>query len=136
VLIAGGTAWPLLLVGPQVVVLPLFVFVVVSVALLGYRLGLARRHAVLAMSARRPGSPPRVAAPASMPKVLDTSVAVDGRIVDVVTPPGSCTAPLCCPSRFSTSCRGSLTPATTPAAAVAARDSRRWTPCAASAGLT
>ena len=85
VLIAGGTAWPLLLVGPQVVVLPLFVFVVVSVALLGYRLGLARRHAVLAMFGAQTGLAPASAAPASMPKVLDTSVAVDGRIVDVVT---------------------------------------------------
>ncbi len=85
VVIAGGISWPLLLVGPQVVVLPLFVFVVVTVALLGYRLGLVRRHALLAMFGAQTGLASASPAPSSLPKVLDTSVAIDGRIVDVVT---------------------------------------------------
>lgn len=85
VVIAGGVSWPLLLVGPQVVVLPLFVFIVVTVALLGYRLGLARRHALLSMFGAQTGLATASPAPSSLPKVLDTSVAIDGRIVDVVT---------------------------------------------------
>lgn len=85
VVIAGGIAWPLLLVGPQVVVLPLFVFVVVTVALLGYRLGLVRRHALLAMFGAQTGLAEASPAPSALAQVLDTSVAVDGRIVDVVT---------------------------------------------------
>ncbi len=85
VVIAGGVSWPLLLVGPQVVVLPLFVFVVVTVALLGYRLGLARRHALLAMFGAQTGLAGASPAPSSLARVIDTSVAIDGRIVDVVS---------------------------------------------------
>jgi len=85
VVIAGGISWPLLLVGPQVVVLPLFVFIVVTVALLGYRLGLVRRHALLARFGAQTGLNAPAPAPSSLPQVLDTSVAIDGRIVDVVT---------------------------------------------------
>ena len=85
VVIAGGISWPLLLIGPQVVVLPLFVFVVVTVALLGYRLGLVRRHALLSMFGAQTGLAQASPAPSSLPQVLDTSVAIDGRIVDVVT---------------------------------------------------
>ena len=85
VVIAGGISWPLLLIGPQVVVLPLFVFVVVTVALLGYRLGLSRRHSLLAMFGAQTGLAGAEAEPSSLQRVLDTSVAIDGRIVDVVT---------------------------------------------------
>ena len=84
VLIAGAISWPILLVGSQVVVLPLFVFVVVTIGLLGYRLGLSRRHALLAMFGAHTGLATQSPAPSSLPKVLDTSVAIDGRIVDVV----------------------------------------------------
>ena len=84
VLIAGAISWPILLVGTQVVVLPMFVFIVVTIGLLGYRLGLSRRHALLAMFGAQTGLATQSPAPSSLPKVLDTSVAIDGRIVDVV----------------------------------------------------
>ena len=84
VLVAGAIAWPLLLVGPQVVVVPLFAFVVVTIGLLGYRLGLSRRHALLTMFGAQTGLATQSPAPSSLAKVLDTSVAIDGRIVDVV----------------------------------------------------
>ena len=84
VLVAGAISWPILLVGTQVVVLPMFVFIVVTIASLGYRLGLSRRHALLTMFGAQTGLVTQSPAPSSLPKVLDTSVAIDGRIVDVV----------------------------------------------------
>jgi uncharacterized protein YacL len=84
VVIAAGITWPILLIGPTVVVLPVFVFVVATVALLGYRLGLSRRHAILGMFGAQTGLASAVTPPSSLALVLDTSVAIDGRIVDVV----------------------------------------------------
>lgn len=85
VIISAGITWPMLLIGPTVVVLPVFVFVVATVALLGYRLGLSRRHALLRMFGAQTGLSSAAAAEASsLSLVLDTSVAIDGRIVDVV----------------------------------------------------
>ncbi len=85
VLVAAGVTWPLLLIGSLVVTLPLFGFIVVTLALLGYRVGLARRHDLLALFGAQAGLS-RASSPASSrERVLDTSVAIDGRIVDVVT---------------------------------------------------
>jgi uncharacterized protein YacL len=84
VLLAAAVTWPLLLIGSQVVMLPLFGFVIVTVALLGYRVGVARRHDLLALFGAQAG----LSASASVrggERVLDSSVAIDGRIVDVVT---------------------------------------------------
>ena len=85
VVLAAGVCWPLLLIGSQLVVVPLFVFVVITLGMLGYRLGLSRRHSMLGMFGAQTGLATAVAAtPAQMSRVLDTSVAIDGRIVDVV----------------------------------------------------
>jgi uncharacterized protein YacL len=83
VIIAAGITWPILLIGPSIVVLPIFVFVVATVALLGYRLGMSRRHAVLGMFGAQTGLAAS-SSPSSLELVMDTSVAIDGRIVDVV----------------------------------------------------
>jgi uncharacterized protein YacL len=83
VLGAAAVTWPLLLVGAQVVVLPLFGFVLVTVGLLGYRVGLARRHDVLGLVGAQAGLSHGARA-LSGERVLDTSVAIDGRVVDVV----------------------------------------------------
>ncbi|MGN6612563.1 MAG: PIN/TRAM domain-containing protein [Angustibacter sp.] len=85
VLVAAAVTWPLLLVGSQVVTLPLFGFVLVTVALLGYRVGLARRHDLLALFGAQAGLSSATSPTPSGERVLDTSVAIDGRIVDVVT---------------------------------------------------
>jgi uncharacterized protein YacL len=83
-LLAAGVSWPMLLVGSTLLTLPMFVFVCVTVATLGYRIGLSRRESVLRMISG-PGqlasTPPQASA---LPRVLDTSVAIDGRILDVV----------------------------------------------------
>ncbi|GAB3589504.1 PIN/TRAM domain-containing protein [Angustibacter peucedani] len=84
VLVAAAVTWPLLLIGSQVVMLPLFGFILVTLALLGYRVGLARRHDLLALFGAQAGLS-RTSSAGSGERVLDTSVAVDGRIVDVVT---------------------------------------------------
>jgi uncharacterized protein YacL len=83
VLAAGFVTWPLLVIGPPLVVLPVFVFVLVVAGTVGYRVGLARRESVMRLiGSDAPGtSAAEVAVPG---RVLDTSVAVDGRILDVV----------------------------------------------------
>lgn len=83
VLLAGGVAWPLLIIGSAVVMLPLFAFVVIVAGTLGYRFGVLRRESVLAVISPRTGL---VAQPqtSSMPRLLDSSVAIDGRVLDVV----------------------------------------------------
>ena len=84
VMVAVGLTWPLLLIGSAAVVLPVFVFTCVSVGVLGYRVGLARRQRVLALLAPRTGLHEPDAPVSALPRILDTSVAIDGRIVDVV----------------------------------------------------
>jgi uncharacterized protein YacL len=83
VLVAAGVTWPVLLLNKPVLTFPLFAFVVVTFGLLGYRLGTSKRDSVLDMFGARVGLSDRRLASAAMPRVLDTSVAIDGRIVDV-----------------------------------------------------
>ena len=83
VLVAAGVTWPVLLLNKPVLTFPLFAFVVVTFGLLGYRLGTSKRDSVLDMFGARVGLSDRRVAAVAMPRVLDTSVAIDGRIVDV-----------------------------------------------------
>ena len=83
VLVAGGLLWPVLLVGAAPVTLPLFVFVCVTVGTLGYRFGMANRAGLLGLLGPRAGLTAQRPVSA-LPQLLDTSVAIDGRIVDVV----------------------------------------------------
>jgi uncharacterized protein YacL len=69
-------AWPLFLLGPAAVMTPLFVFVVVVAGIAGFRVG-RTRGATLGRSM----SP--MTHQGWGPKVMDTSVAIDGRIVQV-----------------------------------------------------
>jgi uncharacterized protein YacL len=83
VMIAAGLVWPVLLIGAAPVTLPLFVFVCVTVGTLGYRVGMAKRAGLLSFFG--PGAGLKSASPSSaLPRVIDTSVAIDGRIIDVV----------------------------------------------------
>jgi uncharacterized protein YacL len=84
VLVATGVAWPVLLVNRPILTFPVFAFVVVTFGLLGYRLGMSRRDSVLGMFGDRVGLAERPVPAVSLPRVLDTSVAIDGRILDVV----------------------------------------------------
>ena len=82
VIVAAGVTWPVFLVNRPLLTLPLFAFVVVASGLLGYRLGTSKREAVLEMFGARVGISARVPVGA-LPRVIDTSVAIDGRILAV-----------------------------------------------------
>ena len=83
VLVAAGLVWPVLLIGAAPVTLPLFVFVCVTVGTLGHRIGVANRTGLLRLLGPRAGLTQHPANSA-LPRLIDTSVAIDGRIVDVV----------------------------------------------------
>lgn len=84
VLAASASAWPLFLIGNRTLSVPLFAFVMVTLALLGYRVGAARREAMLGLFGASAGLPPRPASAAVLPRLVDTSVAIDGRVLAVV----------------------------------------------------
>ena len=84
VLTGAGIAWPLFFVPDPLIAMPLFGVVVAVLGYLGFRVGAAKRDGVLALFGNRTGVAPRPGAPVLLPQVLDTSVAIDGRIVDVV----------------------------------------------------
>ena len=97
---------------------PLFAFVLVALGLLGYRVGrCARATRCSACSARGPGWPTAGSLAVALPRIIDTSVAIDGRILDVVRAGFLHGTMLRDRSRCSTSCRGWPTPVTTCAAA-------------------
>jgi uncharacterized protein YacL len=83
ILISAGLVWPLLLLGPTPITLSLFVFVCITVGTLGYRVGVYHRESVLGLLGPRAGLSAHQQ-PSALPRLLDSSVAVDGRIVDVV----------------------------------------------------
>lgn len=84
VLVGTGVSWPIFLINRPVLTFPVFAFVLVTLGLLGYRLGTSKRDAVLGMFGARVGVPARPVPAAALPRIVDTSVAIDGRIVDVV----------------------------------------------------
>src|SRR3954454_13909518 len=84
VLVGSGLAWPVFLIGEPFLAFPLFAFVVVVLGLIGFRVGQAKRDGVLAMFGARAGLKPRATPTAALPRIIDTSVAIDGRLLDVV----------------------------------------------------
>ncbi|MHB8449051.1 MAG: PIN domain-containing protein [Mycobacteriales bacterium] len=84
-LVAGSAvAWPLFLIRRTIIAVPLFFFLIVVAGLVGQRFAAGRQEAVLAVVGPRAGLAPRPAPVAALPRVLDTSVAIDGRVLDVV----------------------------------------------------
>ncbi len=84
VLFAALFTWPLFLLVPAVLAVPVFAFVLLVAGIFGFRVGRRRRDAVLAGLGSRAGLAARAPSAASLPRVLDTSVAIDGRILEVV----------------------------------------------------
>ncbi|MDQ1697083.1 MAG: hypothetical protein QOJ03_2436 [Frankiaceae bacterium] len=84
VITGAGVAWPLFFVPDPLIAMPLFGVVVAVLGYLGFRVGSAKRDGVLAMFGGRAGVGPRDAAPSALPQVIDSSVAIDGRILEVV----------------------------------------------------
>jgi uncharacterized protein YacL len=83
-LIAMVTSWPLFFIPGLALATSLFGIVVVLVAYVGFRVGASKRDEVLAVIGFRTGVMPRRPSASALIKLLDTSVAIDGRIVDVV----------------------------------------------------
>ncbi len=84
VLLAAGISWPVFFLPQYFIALPLFAFVIVVFGYFGCVLGAAKRDGVLAVFGERAGVGPRPVAAVALPRVMDTSVAIDGRIIDVV----------------------------------------------------
>ncbi len=77
-------AWPIFFVGTPALSIPIFGFAVVVLGLLGFRVGAAKRDSMIGMFGAKAGMAPLSASASAYPKIIDTSVAIDGRIVDVV----------------------------------------------------
>lgn len=75
-------SWPLLLFGPVRATAALVVFLLVVAALLGFRVGRAARRPTAPAHPDVAGNAP-LGAPGVRPVVVDSSVAIDGRIVEV-----------------------------------------------------
>ena len=84
VLVGAAVAWPTFFVTTPGFAVPLFGFVVVTMGLLGFRVGASKRDSMIGMFGGRAGMAPPKSSAAAYPKLIDTSVAIDGRIVDVV----------------------------------------------------
>jgi uncharacterized protein YacL len=84
VIVAAGVTWPVFLLNRPLLTFPLFAFAVVASGLLGYRLGTSKRESVLEMFGARVGMAGGRIPAVALPRVLDTSVAIDGRVLDVV----------------------------------------------------
>ena len=84
VIVAAAVTWPVLLFRRPLLTLPVFGFVVVTMGLLGYRLGVSKRDGVLSLFGARVGMADKPVPVVALPRIIDTSVAIDGRILDVV----------------------------------------------------
>ena len=84
VLLGAGVAWPVFFLPQPYLAFPLFGFVVVVLGYLGAQVAMSKREGVLALFGERAGLAPRGLATAALPRVIDTSVAVDGRVLDIV----------------------------------------------------
>ncbi|HEX3705694.1 MAG TPA: TRAM domain-containing protein [Mycobacteriales bacterium] len=77
-------AWPLFFIPGVALATSLFGIVLVLLSYVGFRVGAAKRDDVLGVIGFRAGVMPRRPSGSALIKLIDTSVAIDGRIVDVV----------------------------------------------------
>ncbi|HWC35247.1 MAG TPA: TRAM domain-containing protein [Mycobacteriales bacterium] len=87
-LVAGVMAlvvgWPLFFIPGLALAGSMFGLLVVLLSYIGFRIAASKRDEVLAIIGFRTGVLPRRPSASALTKLLDTSVAIDGRIVDVV----------------------------------------------------
>ncbi len=82
--LGAAFGWPLFFIRPPLVAIALFGIVVVLISYTGFRVGAGKRDDVLAIIGGRTGVSPRRQAASAVDKLIDTSVAIDARIIDVV----------------------------------------------------
>ena len=83
-LLGAVVALPVFFLRQPYLAFPLFGFVVVAMAYVGFLVGASKRQGVLSLFGDRTGLAPREVAAAALPRVVDSSVAIDGRVLDVV----------------------------------------------------
>jgi uncharacterized protein YacL len=83
-LLGAAFGWPLFFIPQTLLAAALFGIVDVLLTYTGFRVGASKRDEVLAVVSGRTGVSPRSPAAAAIDKVIDTSVAIDARVVDVV----------------------------------------------------
>ena len=83
-IVGAAMGWPLLVVGSVGIAVPLFGFIVLTAGLLGHQLGIERGSGILGLVGPRAGLAPRKSAASALPRIVDSSVAIDGRVLDVV----------------------------------------------------
>jgi uncharacterized protein YacL len=84
VLVGAGIAWPIFLIPQPLIAVPLFGVVVATLGYVGSRVGLAKRDGMLALFGAKAGVVPHAPSAAALPRLVDSSVAIDGRVLDVV----------------------------------------------------
>lgn len=84
VLLGAGMAWPVFFLPYPYLAFPLFGFIVVCLGYVGSQVAMSKRDGVLAMFGQHAGRAPRSTSPSALPQLVDTSVAIDGRLLDVV----------------------------------------------------
>ncbi|HEX3908065.1 MAG TPA: hypothetical protein VHW92_09045 [Mycobacteriales bacterium] len=82
VVVGAGLGWPFFLIPNTIIALPVFAILVLLLGYFGFRVGAAKRDGMLALFGQSAGVGPRRPPPVSV--VVDTSVAVDARVLDVV----------------------------------------------------
>ena len=82
VIVGAGLGWPFFLIPDPFIALPIFAVLVLLLGYFGFRAGAAKRDGMLALFGRGSGVTPRRPPPVTV--VVDTSVAVDARVLDVV----------------------------------------------------
>jgi uncharacterized protein YacL len=84
VFVGAAVAWPVFFIGTLALSIPIFGFVVVVLGLLGFKVGAAKRDSMIGIFGTRAGMAPPAKSASAYPKIIDTSVAIDGRIIDVI----------------------------------------------------
>ena len=85
VLVAAGVSLPiLLLIREAFIAFPLVGFLLIVLGLAGYNIGKAKRDGMLTLFGARAGLAPREVPLGALPRIVDSSVAIDGRVLAVV----------------------------------------------------
>jgi uncharacterized protein YacL len=84
VLLGAAIAWPLFFLPNPLMSVPLFGLVLAMLGYTGFRVGASKREDIIALVGPRAGLAPRQVPTAARPRLIDSSVAIDGRVLDVV----------------------------------------------------
>jgi len=84
VLLGAAVAWPIFFLPQAFLAFPLFGFVVAVLGYVGFRVGQSKRDGMLSLFGGHTGMGPRHTPASILPRIVDSSVAIDGRILDVV----------------------------------------------------